>query len=215
MARQVVILGAGAAARRINYFLSYTSEIEVVGFTDPDSCKWGTEIYGKPVLGGDEVILDLYAKGVRHTIVGVGDPGLRSKLRKLAVESGFELINAIHPSAIVSPTARVGKGVILAEGAIVSDNPIVEDNTWIGLGALIGHDTRMGMDGLVGGRAAVGSGTEVGQRVLIGWGAVVGLGLRIGDDAIVSSGANVVHNVPERAVVVGNPAKVIRYRDEW
>ena len=213
MARRVVILGAGPAGRRVNYILSYDLDIEVIGHTDRDQTLAGREILGKPVLGTDETLTECYAQGVRHAVIGVGDPQVRAKLRKLATESGFELVNAMHPSAIVSPHVRLGQGVILAEGVVVSDNPIIEDNTWVGFGALIGHDARIGRDGLVGGRAAVGSGSQAGERVLLGFGCVIGLGLRIGDDAIVGSGANVIRDVEACAVVVGNPARVIKYLD--
>lgn len=214
MAKKVVILGAGPAARYVGYILSYDPEIEVVGFTDRDSSIWGTEIHGKPVLGADEVILDLYAKGVRHAVVGLGNPQVRSKLRKLAVESGFELINAIHPSAILSPAVKLGTGVVVEAGSVISDNPILDDNVWVGLAVMVAHDTHIGRDSEVGGGAAVGAEVIVGERVMIGMGSVIQSGRRIGDDAIVGSGANVVRDVPARVVVVGNPAKVIRYRDE-
>ena len=74
MARKVVILGAGPAARYVSYILSYDPGLEVVGYTDRDSAKWGTEIRGKPVLGPDEGLSDLYSKGVRHAIIGIGAP---------------------------------------------------------------------------------------------------------------------------------------------
>lgn len=213
MAKQVIILGAGGVGPYVSYILDCDSEVEVVGFTDRNSDLWGTEIYGKPVLGSDDVIPDLYAKGVRYAVVGVAIPDVRARLGKMAADSGLELINAIHPSAIVPPTVQLGNGVILAAGAILSHNPIIEDNTWLGLGAVVGHDTRVGRDVLVGGRAAVGADVEVGDRVLLGFGSVIGREVKIGDDAIVGSGANVVHNVPARAVVFGNPARVMRYRD--
>ena len=213
MARQVVILGAGAVGKYISYILSHDADVEIVGFTDqnPDLC--GTEIDGKPVLGPDEVIPELYTKGVRHAVVGAGIPEVRSKLGALATTAGLELTNAIHPSALVPPGATLGKGAVLAAGVILSFDSVLEDNTWLGMGVVVGHECRIGGDCLVGGRAAVGSDVEIGERVLVGWGSVVGREVQVGRGAIIGSGANVIHSVPPRAVVVGNPAKVIRYRD--
>jgi maltose O-acetyltransferase len=50
----------------------------------------------------------------------------------------------------------------------------------------------------------------IGRNVWIGGGAIVLAGVRIGDDAVVGAGAVVTRDVPERSVVVGNPARVVR-----
>ncbi|MBI9080378.1 MAG: N-acetyltransferase [Pseudodesulfovibrio sp.] len=55
--------------------------------------------------------------------------------------------------------------------------------------------------------------TRVGWRASIGSGAVILPGVTIGAEAMVGAGAVVVHDVPEKAVVVGNPARIIKYLD--
>jgi sugar O-acyltransferase (sialic acid O-acetyltransferase NeuD family) len=211
--KKVVVLGAGAVGKYISYIFSHYEDMEIFGFTDSDVEKWGQEIDGKPILGADDEITGLYNQGLRHAIIGAALPEIRRKLRTLALEAGFELINAIHPTAMIPPGVRLGKGIVAAAGVIMSHDPMIEDNVWLGLGAVVGHDTQVGQDGLVGGRAAVGADVEIGQGVLVGFASVVGRNVRIGDSAIVGSGANVVHDVPARAVVVGNPAKTIKYRN--
>lgn len=52
----------------------------------------------------------------------------------------------------------------------------------------------------------------VGRDVWLGYGAVVLAGVRIGDGAIVGAGAIVRSDVPEYAIVAGNPAKVVGTR---
>ncbi|MDX1903850.1 MAG: acyltransferase [Thermonemataceae bacterium] len=53
--------------------------------------------------------------------------------------------------------------------------------------------------------------TFVEEGASIGTGATILGGVRIGRNAIIGAGAVVTKDIPERAVVVGNPAKVIRY----
>jgi sugar O-acyltransferase (sialic acid O-acetyltransferase NeuD family) len=210
---RIVVLGANAAARIVAYNLSYDSSAEIVGFTDPDSSKWGMTLLGKPILGSDEALPKLLSEGVTHAIIAAGDPHLRCRLRELVTGFGFELANAIHPSAVISPGVMLGKGVVVLAGSVLSDNPIVEDNVWVGLAATITHDTRIGRDSLIGGRSAVGAEVDVGERAVVGWGCIVGPRRRIGCDASVGFGSNVVRDIPERAIAVGNPAQVIKYRD--
>jgi acetyltransferase-like isoleucine patch superfamily enzyme len=54
--------------------------------------------------------------------------------------------------------------------------------------------------------------TVIGNDVYIGVGAIVLSGVSIGDGAVVGAGAVVGKPVPPYAVVVGNPARIIRYR---
>jgi phosphonate metabolism protein (transferase hexapeptide repeat family) len=52
----------------------------------------------------------------------------------------------------------------------------------------------------------------VGHDTWIGHGAIVMPGVTIGDGSVVGAGAVVTRNVPSYAIVVGNPARVMRYR---
>ena len=52
---------------------------------------------------------------------------------------------------------------------------------------------------------------EYGSRV--GSGSTVSAGVRVGREALVGSGSIVTKDVPTRAVALGNPARVVRYRD--
>src|SRR5262249_16391729 len=50
----------------------------------------------------------------------------------------------------------------------------------------------------------------IGNNAWLGGGAIVCPGVTIGDDAVVGAGSVVTRDVPPRAVVAGNPARVIR-----
>ena len=54
--------------------------------------------------------------------------------------------------------------------------------------------------------------TKIGNDVWIGHGAMIRAGVTIGDGAIVAAGSVVVKDVPNYAIVGGNPARFIRYR---
>lgn len=53
---------------------------------------------------------------------------------------------------------------------------------------------------------------KIGNDVWIGARVIIQSGLEIGDGVIIGSGAVVTKNIPPYAVVVGVPAKIIRYR---
>lgn len=210
--KRIVILGANSAARIVAYNLSYAQDAEVAGFVDPDSSRWGTNLSGKPIFGGDDRLPGLREQGVTHAVIAAGDPHTRSKLRQLLATVGIELANAIHPSVTISPAVVLGKGVVILAGSVLSDNPVIGDNVWIGLAAVITHDTSIGNDSLIGGSCAIGADVQIGERTVIGWGSVVGPRRKVGSDSAVGFGSNVVYDIPGSVVAVGNPAKVIKHR---
>lgn len=60
----------------------------------------------------------------------------------------------------------------------------------------------------------ISSPTKIGDRVWIGANVTILKGVTIGNDAVVGAGSVVTKDIPEKAIAVGNPAKVIKYRGE-
>jgi len=56
-------------------------------------------------------------------------------------------------------------------------------------------------------------GIKIGNDVWLGASVVVLPGVAIGDGAVIGAGAVVTKDVPPNAIMVGNPARVLRYRD--
>ncbi len=51
---------------------------------------------------------------------------------------------------------------------------------------------------------------KIGNRVWIGFGVIILKGVRVGDNAVIGAGSVVREDVPAYAVVVGNPAKIVK-----
>lgn len=56
--------------------------------------------------------------------------------------------------------------------------------------------------------------TRIGDRVWIGANVTILKGVIIGNDVIVGAGSVVTKDVPDKAIVVGIPAKVIKFREQ-
>ncbi|MGR3274450.1 serine acetyltransferase [Acaryochloris marina NIES-2412] len=99
---------------------------------------------------------------------------------------------------------KIGSNLQLQHGF----NLVVNHATTIGSNCIIRHSTTIGnkilCDGSTSSSPIIGDNVEIGCNVVI-------LGpIKIGNNAVIGAGAIVVSNVPEHAVVAGNPAKIIR-----
>ncbi|MBE9179522.1 acyltransferase [Oculatella sp. LEGE 06141] len=56
--------------------------------------------------------------------------------------------------------------------------------------------------------------THIGNQVWIGANVTILKGVTIGNDAVIGAGSVVTKDIPERAIAVGVPAKVIRYKHQ-
>lgn len=167
---------------------------EVEGFVDDNpelSCYCG-----KPVSHN--------ADGLSPIIVSIGD----NKTRKIIVEKlscSFGI--AIHPSAIISPSAKIGEGSVVMPGAIINADAVIGKHCIINTGASIDHECVIGDYCHIAPHASLCGQVHVGEGTLIGVGAAVIPCIEIGEWCTVGAGAAVVANIPDGKIMVGVPAK--------
>ena len=103
--------------------------------------------------------------------------------------------------------------VIVGDGVTIKSGVQIWDGTRIGDGAFIGPNATFTNDPFPRSKVYPEkfSGIVVERCASIGANATILPGVRIGEGAMVGAGAVVTQDVPARAVVVGNPAKIIRY----
>lgn len=126
------------------------------------------------------------------------------------------------PDASLIGAVAIGRDVSIWFGAVLrGDNEpiVIGDGTNVQEYSILHTD--MGFPLAVGrgctiGHRAILHGCTIGDNVLIGMGAVVLNGAKIGKDSLVGAGALVTEGkvFPERSLIVGSPAKVIRQLDD-
>jgi len=209
---RVVGIGAGGHAKVVIDILRQMGGYEIVTLVDCDRNLWESEVSGIRVFGDDNYLPELYAQGVRDTFIGVGTVGdsqSRTRVYELARRYGFRIVSAIHPTAVVAASAKIGDGPTIMANAIVNPGANLGDNVIVNTRAVVEHDCVIGDHVHIATGAVLSGMVTVGRGAHIGAGATVRQGLTIGEGAIVGAGAVVVRDVPTGTTVVGVPAEPI------
>lgn len=208
----VIGVGAGGHAKVVIEMLRLIGGYELVGLLDPRPELWNTDVLGVPVLGDDCLLAELYYDGVRHAFIGlgsVGDTEPRQRLYEEVRSRGFEIVQAIHPQAILAPSVEIGHGATIMATAVINTATSLGANVVVNTGAIVEHDCVIGAHVHIASGARLASTVHVGEGTHIGLGACIRQCIRIGRQAIVGAGAVVVDDVPDNVVVVGVPARVL------
>lgn len=209
--RPIIVIGSGGHAAVVADALLAAGE-RVLGFTDTDSRRHGLQLCGLPVLGDDSV-LGSFASGDVQLANGIGGTraeALRSVVQAALEARGWQFTTVQHPSAVVSPFARVGPGAQMLARSVVQPGAEVGAGCIVNTGAVIEHDVWLGEFVHVACGAVLCGHVKVGALSHIGAAAVVKQGVTLGARTVVGAGAVVVKNSEGSTTLVGVPASKMR-----
>jgi UDP-perosamine 4-acetyltransferase len=204
--KPLLILGAGSFAIEVLEVAELTG-VRVAGFVVSDDHMPAARRHADlPIFAEGELP---FAPDEVALIGGIVTTRRRAFVARMA-DRGFAFRTLVHPSAIVSPRARIDAGTFVGAGVIVASHTHVGAHVLLNRGANVGHDNALAPFVTIGPGAILAGAVRVGAGSYVAVGAVVRDHLEIGAGAVVAAGAVVVKPVEAHALVAGVPATVVK-----
>lgn len=212
--RKVIIFGCGGFGREVLDTVRALQRHpgdgswEALGFVDSRAEMAGRIINGLPVLGGETSLLQASEDPAVHAVLAFADASARKDLVTRLGER-VRWATLIHPTAIISDSARVGLGSIVQAFSLVAANAHLGDHCILNAHSGLGHDVKVGDFSSIMSQCDVAGAAQLGEGVYMGTGARVIPSVRLGAHAHIGAGTVVFKDAGEGAKLLGNPARQI------
>jgi sugar O-acyltransferase (sialic acid O-acetyltransferase NeuD family) len=200
---ELLVLGAGWHALDIAEYAEdcgwrVTGLVELL-----DDARVGGTHGGRPIVGMDDLTPET-------VVIAAGGADRRSDRRaawNAASERGVRTTTICHPTAHVSPTARLAPGAIVGPMAVIGAGASIGEHVLVSRGGLVGHHVEVGAFTRLLPGVNVAGHVHFGTDVTVGMGATITEHTEVGDFAIVAAGAMVLRDVEPGVRVQGVPAR--------
>lgn len=122
------------------------------------------------------------------------------------------LVSLVDPSAFVSRTVRIGRGVVIYPHCFIGLDAQIDDCCFMLAGCIVNHDVKLARKVTLASSVTLAGNVTVGEGTYLGQSCTVREKITIGADCLIGMGAVVTKDVPDNSVMVGNPARKLRDR---
>ena len=215
MKERIIIIGSGKHSKVVAYNLISQGKYEIACFVTTDKTL-ETTFMGYPLINSFinfdrsnlNCLKDKFKTNLFH--IGFGDMKYRKDVYEFFVNNGWEGITIIHPSAIIGPDARIGKGVLIEAGCLITPNPIIGDNVIINTGSQVNHDNIIHNHVHIASGVVASGSIEIGENTLIDAGAIITMNQKVGSNCIIGAGSVVTKDIPDGKIAYGIPCRIVR-----
>ena len=214
--KKIIIIGAGGHAAELHDYIGHNNaarpndQIEVIGFIDDDENNYHHYGFDEPFLGP---IKEHEVNTKAHYLMGIANLSYRKSIIEHFKSNGAIFIGLIHPTAIISPRARIGDGVVISHNASVGAKVSIGDFNMLNSRCTIGHDTVIGDYNFISPQVAISGNTKIGNENLIGTNSCTIPGMSIGNRNKIAAGMVVYKPVGDSETVMFRHKERLVIRD--
>lgn len=203
----LLILGAGGHGKVVADTAAATGSFGTIAFLDDRHPDLDSVLDWRVIgtLQDAEKHLPSYS----GFIVALGDNKLRTQLLKQYLDLDFASPSIIHPTAYVSPAAKLGAGCVVFAQGVVNAGAQVGMGSIINTGASVDHDCVLGVGVHLCPGVRLAGEVRVGHQSTLGIASAVIPKIAIGNHVMVGAGSVVIADIEDHLTVAGVPATVV------
>lgn len=215
---KVAVAGSGTSAEVLLAHLAEDDRFEATLVVADTPAESGTscEFYGLPVVSPEQFVHQggLQTVGV-FMAVGYRDLNRnREKFYRRLLAKGINFLSYVHPSAVVSRSAILGRGSIVLAGSVVEPLSRVGENSVIWTNCTIAHHATVGDHCWIAAGTIISGHAEICHNSFVGVGCTVTNRVTIREFSILGAGVKATQDVPPRAVLLEKSSERINFSSE-
>lgn len=209
--KNLVIIGAGGLAREIYDLAIICSQNEnlfkIKGFLSKEDT--GIAAMGYPPI--ISTLIDYEIEESDLFFCAIGNVQNRKRVVEHIIKKGGEFINLIHPTAILSPSVKLGIGIGIKSHCVISSDVEIDSFSFLQSSVIMGHDVKIGKFCQINSFAFFAGHVKINNNATINAGAKLLQNVVVEEQAIVGIGSVVISKVKAGTTVFGNPARKINF----
>ena len=198
----VILVSSGIHGREMVEIIRRTGSYRLLGIVRSKETEEQISPDGIPVLGGLSILSRFPDTAVMCD--NESKPG--------NIDISERLVSLIDPTAFIHPSAIIGRGCVIYPNCFIGAEAILGENCFLLAGAVVNHNCIVGNNVVMATGAHLAGSVEVNDTAYIGQDATIRQYVTIGKNTLIGMGAVVVKSVPDNAVMIGNPAKLLRMK---
>ena len=203
MKNKLLIIGASGHGKVVADIAIKMNKWQSITFLDDDESiktSMGLEVIGKTA--------DAFTyKEEADFFVAIGNNAVRERAQEKLIEEGLNVVNLIHPSAVIGTDVEIGIGAAVMAGVVINSS------SRIGKGCIINTSSSLDHDNVIEDYVHISPGVRIAGSVGIGKGTWLGIGSVVSNNVNICSGckvgagAVVVKDITEPGTYVGVPVR--------
>jgi sugar O-acyltransferase (sialic acid O-acetyltransferase NeuD family) len=206
-----IIIGAGTYGQIYAQYLK--NKYNIAGFIDDDESIIGKAICGIEVLGNRYFLFNNIDINTA-IFVPIGNNDIRFELLSILNKKGFKTPSFIHPNTIIHESVQIGNGVYILPGTNIMPCTVLKDYIMVSMGVNIAHHNIIEEGCFFSQGSNIGASVHIQQKAYFGINSTLMTGVKkVGKNTLIGAGAVVIKDVPDNAIMVGVPAKILKYKE--
>lgn len=203
---KIVLIGNGGHSKVIRELIEADDRYKLFAvFDDQFSSVMETDILYAPIS---------YFKTLDNTsmfklVVAIGNNITRKRIITELQYPKDQYATIIHPTAVISPSVKIGYGTVIMPNAVINANTVVGNHVIINTASVIEHDNTLEDYVHIAPNVTLTGAVKVAEGTQISAAASVIPNIQIGAWCMIGAGSTVIENIPSYSKAVGSPAKII------